>query len=150
MCRLIFDAKMNIISKYCCVSGGNLMYPPSSMTYSIVFILDSFRSAFLFHYLSYLDILTVGIQNAYINAPMEDKFHFYAGDKCKSDRDKMVLIFWALCVLNSLALVWRNHLTYIIGNRPRFRSSLADPDVWYKTATGETGFEYSTYIIFLC
>ena len=42
------DVKMDITSKYCYVAGGHLMYPPSSMTYSIVSIQYSVRIAFFF------------------------------------------------------------------------------------------------------
>ena len=38
--------------------------------------------------------------------------------------------------------MWRNHLTDILENKLVLKSSLADPDVWYKVATDETGFEY--------
>ena len=43
--------------------------------------------------------------------------------------------------------MWRNHLAHIIGNRLGFKSSLADPDSWYKAMITTEGGEYYAYIL---
>jgi hypothetical protein len=49
--------------------------------------------------------------------------------------------------LKSSALAWRNHLSDVLSNNLGFKSSLADPDVWYKASITSTGHEYYSYIL---
>ena len=72
---------------------------------------------------------------------------FYAGDEWKSDQGKVVFIVRSLYGLKCSALVWRNHLSYILGNHLGFQSSLADPRIWFKAAINKAGNECYTYII---
>ena len=43
--------------------------------------------------------------------------------------------------------MWRNHLADVIGNRLKFKSSLADPDLWFKPMTATDGTCYYAYIL---
>ena len=43
--------------------------------------------------------------------------------------------------------MWNNHISNVLGNKLGLKYSPADPYVWYKAATDETGFEYYNYIL---
>ena len=62
---------------------------------------DILRLDFLISALNDLYILSGDIQNAYLNAPTEEKVSFYAGDEWKHDQVKVVVIVKALYELNS-------------------------------------------------
>lgn len=146
-CHLVFDVKMDLTRKARYVAGGHLTDPPSSLTYASVVSRDSVRIAFLVAALNNLNILAGDIQNAYLHAKTKEKLFFYAGDEWKADKDKVVLIVRALYGLKSSALMWRNALAEVLGNFMGFRSSLADPDIWFKTETANDGFHYYSYIL---
>ena len=44
--------------------------------------------------------------------------------------------------------MWRNHLADILGNRLKFKSSLLDPDLWYKEMISTDGSKYYADILF--
>ena len=97
--------------------------------------------------LNNLKILAGGIQNAYLNARTKEKKHFYSGDEWKSNKSKAIIISRALYGLKSSALVWLNHLADILGNKLKFKSSLSDPDLWYKEMISVDRTEYYAYIL---
>ena len=146
-CHMNFEIKMDLRRKARYVAGGHLTDPPSSMTYSSVVSRESVRIAFLVAALNGLDVLAGDIQNAYLNAPTTEKLFFYAGEEWKADKGRAVLIVRALYGLKSSALAWRNHLADVLSNKLGFKSSLADPDVWYKPAIDKNGNKYYTYIL---
>ena len=43
--------------------------------------------------------------------------------------------------------MWRNHLADITGNKLGFKSSLADPNLWYEAMITSKGVEYYAYIL---
>ena len=146
-CHLIFDVKMDLTRKARYVAGGHLTDPPSSQTYASVVSRETVRIAFLIAALNDLKILAGDIQNAYLNAYTKEKIFFRAGDEWKHDKGKIVIITRALYGLKSSALMWRNHLADVIGNKLGFRSSLADPDLWYRPMTAKDGTKYYAYIL---
>ena len=146
-CHLIFDVKMDLTRKARYVAGGHLTDPPSSMTYASVVGRETVRIAFLLAALNDLKVLAGDIQNAYLNTFTKEKIYFRAGDEWKADKGKIIIITRALSRLNSSALMWRNHLADIIGNKLGFKSSLADPDLWYKAMITSEGVEYYAHIL---
>ena len=146
-CHMNFEVKIDLRRKARYVAGGHLTDPPSFLTYSTVVGRESVRIAFLVAALNNLNILAGDIQNAYLNAPTEEKLFFYAGKDFKADEGKPVLIVRALYGLKSSALAWRNHLSDVIANQMGFTSSLADPDVWMKPAIDNQGNKYYAYIL---
>ena len=131
-CHLIFDVKMDLTRKARYVAGGHLKDPPSSMTYASEVGRETIRTAFLVAALNDLKGLAGDIQNAYFSAFTKEKIYFRAGDEWKADKGKIIVITRALYGFKSSALMWRNHLADIIGNKLKFKSSLTDPDLWYK------------------
>ena len=146
-CHLVFDLKLDMTRKARYVAGGHLTDVPTSMTYSTVVSRDTVRIGFLIAALNDLDLLAGDIQNAFLSAPTKEKIFFYAGDEWKSDKDKVVVVVRALYGLKSSALQFRNHLASTLGNHLGFKSSLADPDLWYKPETSPQGFKYYSYVM---
>ena len=146
-CHLVFDIKLDLTRKARYVAGGHLTDPPTSMTYSSVVTRESVRIAFLVAALNGLSVLAGDVQNAYLNAPTKEKIYFIAGNEWKADEGKVVVIVRALYGLKSSALQWRNHISDVIGNKLGFKSSLADPDVWYKASSKPDGTRYYAYIL---
>ena len=120
--------------------------PPTSMIYASVVGRETVRIAFLIASLNDLKILAGEIQNTYLYAYIKEKIFFYAGDEWKGSKGRVVIITRALYGLKSSALMWRNHLADILGNKLKFKSSLSDPDLWYKEMISTEGVEYYAYI----
>jgi hypothetical protein len=146
-CHLVFDLKLDMKRKARYVAGGHLTDVSTYMTYSSVVSRDTVRIGFLMAALNNLDILAGDIQNAFLEAPTKEKIFFYAGDEWKSDKGKVVIVVRALYGLKSSALQFRNCLAEVLGNRLGFKSSLADPDLWYKPMTSKDGFVFNTMLI---
>ena len=117
------------------------------MTYSTVVSRESVRIAFLIAALNGLDVLAGDIQNTYLNAPTKEKNYFYAGDEWGADKGRLILIVRALYGLKSSALQWHNHLADVLANKLGFKSSLADPNLWYKPSIKNNGDKYYSYLL---
>ena len=57
------------------------------------------------------------------------------------------MVIHALYGLKSTALKFRNHLAEKLRNKIGFKSSLANPDLWYKASTPPDVFDYYLYIL---
>ena len=133
--------------KFLYVTDVPLMDHHYSMTYSSVVSWDNVHIAFLVSLINDFGVLAGDIQDSYPNAPTKDKLQLYTGDEQKSDHERIVLIIWSLYGLKYSALMWNNHISNVLGNKLGLKYSPADPYVWYKAATDETGFEYYNYIL---
>ena len=134
-CHVIFDVKMNLTRKARYVARGHLTDPPSSLTYASVVSRETGKIAFLIAALNDPKILAGYIQNAYLNVYTKEKIYFRAGKEWKYNKGRVIIITRALYGLKSSALMWRNHLADVIGNKISFKSSLEDPDLWYRPMT---------------
>ena len=146
-CHMNFEVKFDLRRKARYVAGGHLTDTPTHMTYSSVVSRESVRIAFLIAALNDLDVLACDIQNAYLNAPTEEKLWFKAGSEFGANKDKKVLIVRALYGLKGSGKAWRYHLADKLQNVMGFKSSLADPDVWYKPMTKPNGHKYYCYLL---
>jgi hypothetical protein len=121
--------------------------PPPSITYSSVVSKDSVRIAFLIPALNNIDILATDIGNAYLNATPREKVYTTAGPEFGADcQGKHVLIVRALYGLKLSGAAWRSHLANTL-SQLGYTSSLADPDVWFRAAVKEDGFQYYEYVL---
>ena len=145
-CHMIFDVKMDFTRKARFVAGGHVTDPPTSITYSSVVSRDSVRIAFLIAALNDLEVLGADVGNAYLNAEMKEKVYTTAGKEFGKYAGRTVIIIRALYGLKSSGAAWRAHLSQTLQDL-EFKSSLADPDVWYKRATKPDGFQYYEYIL---
>ena len=146
-CHLIFEVKFDLRRKARYVAGGHLTKTPTFLTYSSVVSRESVRIAFLIAALNGLDVWAADIQNAYLNAPTEEKVWFRAGDEWGENAGRPVLIVRALYGLKGSGQAWRSFLAETLRNKMGFISSLADPDVWYKPCTKEDGSKYYAYLL---
>ncbi len=146
-CHLVFEVKFDLRRKARYVAGGHLTEAPSSMTYASVVSRESVRIGFLLAALNDLDILAGDIQNAYLNAPTKEKVWFMAGAEWGDKAGRPVLIVRALYGLKGSGKAWRDHLADTLRNVLGFKSSLADPDVWYKPCTKSDGTKYYAYLM---
>ena len=79
--------------------------------------------------------------------PTTEKLYFVAGPEWGADEGRLVIVVRALYGLKSSALNWRNHLADMLANKLKFKSTLADPDVWIKLMKKQNGEEYYAYIL---
>jgi hypothetical protein len=121
--------------------------PPSSITYSSVVSRDSVRIAFILASLNGLSLSATDIGNAYLNAEAREKVYTTAGPEFGAELEgNNVLIVRALYGLKSSGAAWRAHLANTLHSLG-YTSCLADPDVWFRSATKECGFEYYEYVL---
>ena len=145
-CHLVFEVKFDLRRKARYVAGGHLTDVPPAMTYSSVVSRESIRIGFLIAALNGLDVLAADIQNAYLNAPTQEKVWFRAGPEWGEHEGKPIQVVRALYGLKSSGQAWRTHFSQTL-EAMGFKSSLADPDVWMKAATKPNGEEYYAYIM---
>ncbi len=145
-CHVIFDIKMDFTRKARFVAGGHVTNPPTSITYSSIVARDSVRLAFLIAALNELDILSADIGNAYLNAPTKEKVHTTCGMEFGHEYLGCIsVIRRALYGLKSSGAAWRNMFAGTLQDL-QYKSSLADPDVWFRPAAKANGEQYYEYI----
>ena len=101
---------MDLTRKYQYLVGGHLAEPPLSMTYASMISRYIILIKFIITALSDLKIMAGDIQNSYLKVPTKEKVLLYAGDECKPDQRREVIIARYLYGLKYIALAWRNHL----------------------------------------
>jgi hypothetical protein len=145
--HMIFDVKCDFTRKARFVAGGHWTDAPPQLTYSSVVTRDSVRIAFLIAALNELDILSADVGNAYLQAPVREKVHTTAGPEFgQNNIGRTVIVVRAMYGLKSSGAAWHAKLSETLRSMD-FKPSYADPDVWYKPATKENGFEYYEYIL---
>ena len=148
-CHMIFDIKFNDLrrkARY--VAGGHLVdKQPSYNTYSSVVSRESVRIAFLIAALNDLDVTAGDISNAYLHAKTKEKVWFRAGPEFGQNEGARIIIVKALYGLPGSGNAWRTTLADTLRCKMGYRSSLADPDVWYKPQTKKNGDKYYSYIL---
>jgi Reverse transcriptase (RNA-dependent DNA polymerase) len=145
-CHMIFDVKIDLTRKARFVAGGHTTETPASITYSSVVSRDSIRIAFLLAALNGLQILSVDIGNAYLNADCREKIWTIAGPEFGSDQGRPMLIRRALYGLKSSGAAWRAHFAQTLLTLG-YKSSLADPDVWLRPQQKPDGNKYYEYVL---
>jgi hypothetical protein len=94
-----------------------------------------------------LDVNMADIENAYLTAPISEKFWTVLGPEFGDDAGKRALIGRALYGLNSAGAAFRNHLAECL-NHFGWNPCRADRDLWMKAETRpDDGVLYSAYIL---
>ena len=94
-----------------------------------------------------LNILAADVQNAYLNAPTEEKCWFKAGLEFGPDQvGQPVIIMRALHGLKSSGARWWDHMANTLRSAG-FHSCLADPDVWMQKNTKPDGTKYWEHVL---
>ena len=89
-CHMVFNIKMDFTHKAWFVAGGHTTETPTSMTYSSVVSRDSVQLAFLIAALNDIDIMSIDLENAFIQAPCHEKIWFEGGLECGKDYGKVL------------------------------------------------------------
>ena len=145
--HMIFDVKMMTLTRKArLVAGGHLTDPPKESVYSSVVSRESVRLAFLAAALNDNKILSGDIQNAYLNAPTQERVYIICGSEFGSNADRPALIVKALYGLKSSGARFRDHLAQSLRDIG-FKSCLADADVWMRENTKPDGFKYWEYCL---
>ena len=147
-CHVVFDVKMGTLQRKArLVAGGHMTDPPTSQTYSSVVSRESVRIALTIAALNGLSVLTGDLENAYLQAPCEEKVWTRLGPEAGADNaGKKALVIRALYGLKSSGASFRNTLAECLGQLG-FTSCKADPDVWLRKATGKDGFTCYEYLL---
>ena len=146
--HIIFDVKLgeNFRRKARFVADGHKTEPPSSVTYSTVVARDSVRICLTIAALNNLDVLAADIENAYLTAPCREKVWIKAGPEFGDLEGSILIVRQALYGLKSSGASFREFLAERLDNIG-FRSSIADPDVWYRKDMKPDGEQYYEYIL---
>ena len=146
-CHMIFVIKLDLMRKARFVAGGHWTDPDPIVSYSSVDTRESVRIAFLIAALNELEVKSIDIGNAYLNAPAQEKVYTTAGPEFGTDKiGKPVIIQRALCGLKTGGAAWHAQLTEMLWSM-EFIPTLADPVVWMRPASKANGFEYSKYLL---
>jgi hypothetical protein len=145
-CHMNFEVKMDFTRKARFVAGGHMTDPPPFLTYSTVVSRDSVRIGFLLAALNNLDLVSIDIGNAYLQANTKEKVYTIAGPEFGELQGQKVLIVRALYGLKSSGTAWHGHFAANLHDM-NFQPSYADPDVWMRTAVKPNGDKYYEYIL---
>jgi hypothetical protein len=143
---IIFDVKMDFRRKARLVAGGHVTDPPTWDTFSSVASRESVRTGFLLAALNDLELVSVDIGNAYVNATCREQLYTIAGPEFASYEGCVILVIKALYGLKSSGAAWHAHLSEALRDLG-FTPSKADPDMWMREAARDDGSKYYEYII---
>ncbi len=142
---ILFDVKLgeNFRRKARFVADGQKRTnTPTSVTYSTVVSRDcSVRICLTLAALNDLDVLAADIENAYLTAPCCEKVWLHGGAEFGHRQGKVLVVRKALQGLKSSGAGFRAFFAEKLDDIG-FRSSIADPDVWMRPATKNTGEKY--------
>jgi len=146
-CHMIFDIKLDLTRKARFVAGGHWTDPDPNLSYSTVVTRESVRIVFLIAVLNEIEIKSIDIGNAYLNAPAREKVYMTAGPEFGPDKiGKPVLIVRALYGLKTSGAAWHAQLNETL-RAMDFVPSIADPDVWMRAASKSNGFPYYEHLL---
>ena len=146
-CYLVFDVKMDFTRKARFVANGSLTADLEDSVYARVISRETVRIALTYAALNELEIMAADIQNAYLQAPISEKYWTTLGPEfglelegCKAH------IVRALYGCKSAGRDFRNHLRECMEHLG-YSSCLADPDLWMREAVKDDGTEYYGYML---
>jgi hypothetical protein len=145
-CHMNFEVKMDFTRKARFIAGGHMTDPPPFLTYSTVVSRDSVRIGFLLAALNNLDLVSIDIGNAYLQAKNKERVYTIAGPEFGELQGQKIIIVRALYGLKSSRAAWHDHFAANLHDM-NFQPSYADPDVWMQAATKPDGSKYYEYIL---
>ena len=148
--HIIFDIKYDMTRKARLVAGGHRNQDvPTHLTYSSVVSRETVRMGFLIAAMNDLKVCAADIGNAYLNAKCAERVHVKCGPELfgPENEGKIAVIVRALYGLKSAGASWRAHLSAMIQDQLKFKTSKADPDIYMKRKKREDGRDYYSYLI---
>ena len=123
------------------VSGGHTTKTPSLVTYSSVVSRDLVIIMLMLEALNSLDLQAADIKIYYITAPCCGNIWAIAGPEFGIDKGKVYILVRDLYGLKISGAAFMLLLSKIL-DEIGIRSSVTDPDVWYREATKSDCEEY--------
>lgn len=146
-CYMIFDVKMDFTRKARFVANGAKTKDLTSSTYAGVVSRETVRIALTYAALNGLDVMAADIKNAYLTAPITEKYWTKCGPEFGPELEgNVAYITRALYGTKCGGRDFRNHLREcmdLLGYEP----CLADPDLWMRIGVKENGTEYYDYML---
>jgi hypothetical protein len=128
------------------LAGGHTTDTPHAMTYASFVSRESVMIALTLAALNDLDTKMADIENAYLTAPITEKFWTVLGPEFGDGAGKRALIVISLYGLKSAGAAFRNHRSECM-NHLGWRPCHADRDLWMKDETQpDDGVLYWSYI----
>jgi len=145
--HIVWDVKMDFTRKARYVAGGHRTDPPKAITYSSVVSRETIRIALLVAGLNGLNLRLTDIGNAYLTAPVTERYYVVAGDEFGPLKGRVLKIVRALYGLKSAGAAFRAHLASVLRDHLHFYACEADPDLWLRKATKPDGSAYYEYAL---
>lgn len=146
-CYMVFDVKMDFTRKARFVANGSKTKDLSTSTYAGVVSRETVRIAFTYAALNGLDVMAADIKNAYLQAPITEKYWTRCGPEFGPElEDRTAYIIRALYGTKCGGRDFRNHLRECM-DLLGYTSCLADPDLWIRKAVSDKGIEYYEYML---
>ena len=143
----IFDIKITLDRKARLVADGQRVEEqPRENTYLSVPSRDTIRLFFLIAALNDLDIMAADIKNAYLTAPIKEKYYVRLGPEFGADEGRYAKVVRALYGLPVAGAAFRSFL----GKNLRtlgYVPMKADPDLWMRPAVKPDGEKYYEYLL---
>ena len=148
--HMVFDVKITLQRKARLVADGHKVPETNrESTYSSVPSRDSVRLFFLLAALNDLEVLSADIQNAYLTAPIKEKYYIIASESFGFAREfwgRPAKVVRALYGLPVAGASFRSHLAKHLRSLG-YKPSKADPDVHLRPAVKENGDKYYQIIL---
>jgi hypothetical protein len=102
---VVFDSnsKMDFTRNVRFVAGGHTTETPTSISYSSVVSRDSVRLAFLIAAINNIDIMSVDLENVFVQAPYREKIWSEGGLECGVDCGKVCIVVRSLYDLSAVS-----------------------------------------------
>ena len=146
-CYMVFDVKMDFTRKARFVANGAKTKDLTTSTYAGVVSKETVRIAFTYAALNDLDIFAADIKNAYLQAPITEKYWTRCGPEFGPELEGSVAyIVRALYGTKCGGRDFRNHLRECM-EMLGYESCLADPDLWIRKSSTDEGIKYYEYML---
>lgn len=147
-CHMVFDIKLDgFRRKARLVAGGHVTEQPAVMTYASVVTRETVRIALTLAALNDLEVKASDVQNAYLQAPVEELIYTKLGPEFEADEGKFAVITRALYGLKSAGASFGRHIADCMRTLG-YTSCKADPDLWMKRSKRpDDGVEYYSYVL---
>ena len=141
-CYTVFDVKMDFTRKARFVANGSRTRDLTSSTYAGVVSKETVRIALTYAALNDLELFAADIKNAYLQAPITEKYWTRCGPEFGPELEGSVAyIVRALYGTKCGGRDFRNHLRECM-DMLGYESCLADPDLWMREAVTDDGRRY--------
>ena len=148
--HMVFDVKITLQRKARLVADGHKVPELSKEhTYSSVPSRDSVRIFFLIAALNNLNVLSADVQNAYLTAPIKEKYYMVAKHKdgfLKEYENRPAKIVRAMYGLPVAGASFRSYMARHLASLG-YKPCRADPDVHMRKAVRKDGRRYYQYMV---